>query len=130
MWFLCGAPGEVTSIEKLNSGFRESIVFQLVCGLSAIEKEYRQNDHDYLEALVEYRDGASVPKTFGGMSGGGLWQIIFAQLPDSRLDVKHVHFAGIIFYESPLEMKKRLIRCYGRYSVYKHTIDAIQSKCT
>jgi hypothetical protein len=129
VWFMCGAAGERTKTVSFDSGFRQSLVFQLDCGVCEIEKEHRTQDHDYLEALVSYGEQTDPPNTFGGMSGGGLWQVTFVQSADGSIKAKQYYLSGVLFYESALENQKRSIRCHGRYSVYRRALDEIQAKC-
>lgn len=46
------------------------------CGVSVITTEREDSDFDYLEVKVDYSTGnPELPSSFGGFSGGGLWQV-------------------------------------------------------
>lgn len=129
VWFLAGAPGERMKAFAWEDGFRESLVFQLDCGLCSVEEEYQMLDHDYLEAAVIYGEQTDPPSTFGGMSGGGLWHVMMAKHPDGSISAKKIYLAGVIYFQSAVDDRRRSIRCHGRFSIYERAIDEIMSKC-
>lgn len=124
-WVMCGAPGEKTVNLIRDGGFRESLIFQQWCGFGDVSNEYLLGEFDYLDANIDYSDQTNPPFTFGGMSGGGLWQVIFAQKPDKTLVVRRCILSGVIFFQSSLEKNRRIIRCHGRASIYKNAINSI-----
>jgi len=129
VWFMAGAAGERMKAVAWEDGFRESLVFQLDCGLCEVVQEYRKQDHDYLDAAVTYSEQTDPPSTFGGMSGGGLWHVMIAQHPDGSLSAKQIYLAGVIYYQTAVEDRRRSIRCHGRLSIYERAIDEILAKC-
>jgi hypothetical protein len=56
-------------------------------------------------------------KNFGGVSGGGLWEISFYGLPSGEME-RIYRLNGLAFYQLPTrESEPRAIRCHGPKSI-------------
>jgi len=60
-----------------------------------------------------------VPSSFGGLSGGGLWQITFTLKKATGTWGWRLHFCGVIFFEEPQPPNVIAIRCHGPKSVFQ-----------
>lgn len=69
-----------------------------------------------------------LPKNFGGISGGGLWQILLKDSSVDKFEPTCYILSGLAFYQSELKANKRLIRCHGRQSIYKNVYEFIKDK--
>jgi hypothetical protein len=125
IWYICGIPNERTSDAGPELGFEEVISFEGICGATGVDREYSYGGYDYIEVGVEYAQGLDVPHTFGGVSGGGLWQVPFRKLPDGTFEPVNYYLSGVIFYQSDLIDGKRFIRCHGRKSIYFNAYEKI-----
>ncbi len=128
IWFLCGAPGEKTAEEKSSLGYDGVIAFGGMCYATGADRAFEKDGYDYIEVGVEYKDGADIPSTFGGMSGGGLWQVPLRQVEGEALEPSTYLLSGVIFYESPIENQRRFVRCHGRRSIYESVCSAVRTK--
>lgn len=86
IWFLCGTIGEKTKEERSSRGFGPVLALEGMCAAVGVDRIYREDGFDYIEADVEYDKGLDIPSTFGGMSGGGLWQVTIKKYDDERLE--------------------------------------------
>jgi hypothetical protein len=83
-------------------------------------KDYHyRNGYDYIDLGVNPQL-PGVPSSFGGMSGGGLWQL---PLTKSRSDGQiswqgEKHFQGVVFWESLHNGQVEFVRCHGTRSLY------------
>lgn len=128
IWFLCGVPAERTTEEPSQAGFDKVIAFQHFAGAGGVEKHVMKGGHDYVEMTVHYSPSTSPPTTFGGMSGGGLWQVLIGRTPDGEFHPIRDLLSGIVFCQSELGNKQRSVRCHFRRSLYKHAYDSILAK--
>lgn len=125
LWYVCGAPNErlVTGISM--AGFDEMLEFQELCGAGGIDRLNEMNGYDYGDMFIIPSAEDPPPSTFGGMSGGGLWQVPWPPSNGLSDSMPEFLFAGVIFYQGTLEDQTRFIRCHFRKSVYQHVIDAL-----
>ena len=62
---------------------------------------------------------------FGGVSGGGLWQVIIAKNEAGKVILKELILSGVAFYQTQNINNRRVIVCHGRRSVYKKVYDEV-----
>jgi hypothetical protein len=78
------------------------------------DERHAIGDYDYID-LTEERHGA-LPKSFKGLSGGGLWREFIYPDPETT-GVKHYRILeGVAFYELP-SADTTTIRCHGPNSI-------------
>ena len=83
--------------------------------------------HDYFAFPVEYEQGSSMlPKSFRGMSGGGLWQVPLTRDPRGEITHEAPLLSGVVFYEEQTQASFN-IKCHGRQSVYRVAYEALRS---
>lgn len=63
-----------------------------------------------------------VPLSFGGVSGGGLWEIKLSMTSSKEIswDEKR-YFRGVAFWQSEVSDGYRMIRCHGPKSSFEKT---------
>lgn len=81
---------------------------------------------DYLELRVHYNVGQDIPSTFGGLSGGGLWQAKLRKSAKGELCVEELIYSGVIFYESAILDEMRRLKCHGRVSVHERIVEELR----
>jgi hypothetical protein len=128
IWFLCGAPGEKTAKEESAIAYDGVFSFGGMCYAAGADREFQKDGFDYIELGVEYKDGADLPSTFGGMSGGGLWQVPLRQAENGMLEPSTLLLSGVIFYEFRIDNQPSIIKCHGRRSIYQNVYDAVKMK--
>lgn len=128
LWFLGGFAGELTSDEPPERGCPRVKTFRGMAGcIDGVKQEYKAGDFDYIDFEVQYGDIHEPPKSFGGFSGGGLWQVPLIRNEDYTLQPKELLLSGVAFYQSGRKDDRRLIKCHGRQSVYGQVINAVRN---
>ncbi len=125
IWFACGAPGERFERILPEAGFGKVIEFQDFCGVGGIDRRYEKDDFDYLEMDIEFSEETGMPHSFGGMSGGGLWQVTVSRSSEGVLAPSRFFLSGLIFYQGVNADGVRFLRCHGRQSIHDHAVGAI-----
>ena len=115
-WFLCGFADEATTERGPDRGFGRIKAFEGACGAGWVGKQYREAGFEYLDFEVRYGCVNAPPRSFGGFSGGGLWQVPIART-DGELRVKELLFSGVAFYQNAETDNVRTIKCHGRDGV-------------
>ena len=112
---LFGTPGEKTEEISDDLHYKKVLKFQNYC-LFIDPPKYLQNlnGFDYWECLIDYSKENNLPESFGGMSGGGLWNVSIKN--DSSLCYSLI---GVTFFQSDPIDGKRNIRCHGFESIKK-----------
>ena len=124
---LCGMIDEWTKPVNTDRGFEGPIHFHGLCGPVVFVGHREEAGFDYLSVEVRYDHAYDGPKSFGGCSGGGLWQAILKN-QDGGIRIEELLFAGVPFYESGNEDGRGLIECHGRMSIYKSVVEALASE--
>ena len=103
-----------------NRGFKSIKGYRGLCGISGIRKEYESSGYDYLEMAIQYEShNQDLPMSFGGVSGGGVWQVSLIRNIQGNLEADEYILSGVAFYQTKLDGNHRLIRCHGRKTVYE-----------
>ncbi|MFH1674854.1 MAG: hypothetical protein ABIF87_15740 [Pseudomonadota bacterium] len=131
IWILCGFPDERTIREASDRGFDTIMAFHGLCDAGWVEKEYISESYDYLEFDVRYdKNGLQRPRSFKGVSGGGLWQVLLMRSSDGIIKPQEIILSGVAFYQSPVINNILSIKCHGRQSIYRILYDVIKDKCS
>lgn len=130
VWFVCGIPDEWTTDSPPEGGFLQVKSFYGECGAGGANRVYTKGRYDYVDSWVEYKDDARLPSTFGGISGGGLWQVPYSAGPPEEIEPERYLLAGVPFAQSPIQAGIRSIICHGWRSVYDQAYSAIEQKYT
>jgi hypothetical protein len=125
-WFLCGMVGEQTSDLTPERGFARVKGFRGFTGAGVVVAERRRADFDYLEFQAKYNAAYEGPDSFGGFSGGGLWQVVFEER-DGCINIVDALLAGVTFFQSEIIGDIRTIFCHGRGSVYDCVVRSLET---
>lgn len=122
-WFTCGMLGETQVHQKSEHHSLASLGFHAHCGAAANPDVYPStSSYDYLEVRVPYESASdSLPESFGGLSGGGLWQVPMKRTSKDTIEAVEYVLSGVIFYQTAIENGVRRLRCHGRRTVYEVT---------
>jgi hypothetical protein len=118
IWALCGVPDVQTTEEPSEKGFDSLKGFHELCGFGGIRSIYMIGEYDYCDFGVKYDSSPNIPEKFGGVSGGGLWQIPLVKSSEGRIEPKEYILSGVAFYETGRTGLYQLIKCHGRNSIY------------
>lgn len=123
MWVVGGFVDELTRRET-HRGIPH-ITFRNQALLGTVERCPPVGEFDYFNSPIDVDDRVNVPKLFGGVSGGGLWQIQLAQDTKGVLSARQAKLSGVVFYQLPTTATQCGLRCHGRRSVYEVAFAAI-----
>jgi hypothetical protein len=127
-WFVNGFVDEKTTEERDKDGYGLVKGFYNLSGAGGPEQVIVVGDHDYYDFPVSYSVRSIAPKSFGGMSGGGLWQIPLMRGVQGEIKHKRPILSGVVFYQEPTTKEYCGVKCHGRRSVYKVAFDALKQK--
>ena len=119
VWVLFGFIGQKTVTEGPASGYTTIKGFYGQFGFTGIRNYYEQKGHDFLEVVADRKFDKTLPTTFGGTSGGGLWQVHLTQLNEGGYKIEKRALMGVAFYEILIGNDIIHIRCNGPRSIYE-----------
>src|SRR5882672_2271471 len=120
-WFCSGLIGEFETSLPPRPGYSSIKGCHGLCGASANPREYHYAEVDYIEIDVSgISKNPELPASFGGMSGGGVWQVPMHRGQDNIIAAQEVILSGVIFYQTALANDARTLRCHGRQTVYQN----------
>ncbi len=126
-WYVCGVPNVTFLPTNSEAGFEHAFEFMELCGLGGIDRVFERNGYDYGEMHFPASEGDVPPESFGGMSGGGLWQVPWPPSSGSAESIPDMLLAGVIYYQGTTEEGLRFLRNHFRVSIYRHVVDALVS---
>jgi hypothetical protein len=104
-------------------------VFRGGIGFGIVVAEEQRGNFDYISYEALYNEFYEGPDRFGGVSGGGLWQVL-VNLVHERPTAREFLLSGVAFYQtdkfSSPEGIKRHIVCHGRKSVYGPLLERVR----
>ncbi len=126
LWFVHGFLDEKTVVQP-DEVSGHGLVKRFYCygGLGRPQTSFRTGDHDYFTIPVSPLTHAPVPRNFGGMSGGGLWQVPLVRDESGKLTQQTPLLSGVAFYQEAVTDAGSGLKCHGRVSVYGVAYDAI-----
>jgi hypothetical protein len=130
VWAICGIAEEWTIDAPSQMGFGRIKVFngRLLGPLERIAWR-TSGDFDYINFEVVYDDGYGGPQSFGGYSGGGIWQLIIKPI-EGLPTVVDRHLMGVAFYQSDKTMRGaeaiREVFSHGRESIYRMLLSHVR----
>ena len=124
-WNINGFVDELTRVDRRADGTIEAKGFCNFAGAGGPEADFTIGNYDYVEFPVIPVHGPGVPTSFGGVSGGGLWQIPLLRDAAGRVDRKGTPLlSGVVFYQFE-QGGHRHVKCHFRRSVYKEAYDRL-----
>jgi hypothetical protein len=125
-WFVNGFIDEKTVEEKDKNGYYLVKGFYNWSGAGGPDQVTIVGDHDYFDFPVSYSGRSVAPKSFGGMSGGGLWQVPLKRGAEGEIVHKSPILSGVVFYQEPTTETYCGVKCHGRLSVYQVAFEALK----
>lgn len=126
-WFVNGFVAENTVEERGKDGYDLIKGFYNLSGAGGPDEAVLEGEHDYFIFPVSYGERSVAPKSFGGMSGGGLWQVPLTRDAQGRITHKKPLLSGVVFYQDVITQTSCTVKCHGRQSVYRVAYEAIAS---
>ncbi len=119
LWAMYGVVGKFSKVivdPKKKSLNAELVARAFFCGIT---QTHTKAGFDYYDTRADlWLPG--VPGSFGGVSGGSLWQVglSLSKSGEYSWDEKR-HFRGVAFWESPAADEQRIVRCHGPCSIFE-----------
>ncbi len=131
LWILSGFADEWTSDGLPEQGFSRIKCFKGMHAEGKVTRPCSQDNFDYLFLEALYNELYEGPGSYGGFSGGGLWQLLLTA-SGNKLEVNDRLLSGVAFYQSEKKCDDagrvaREIKCHGRKSIYEAMIDRVRA---
>jgi hypothetical protein len=121
VWVEAGFPEELGARFETPGGDTVTTAVYCLAATGGARSAKRRGRFDYYHSRVEYEESSKVPRTFKGMSGGGLWQILLGW-KKQQYYIRGRIFSGVVFYERTAKGMVSNIRSHGRRSVYGYAL--------
>ena len=126
---VCGFVAEETRDGEPESGFQQVERLQGYSFIGGPTAQHLVNGWDFIDVNGYRTNCTSIPGSFGGVSGGGLWTFgitrRYGDTPGTeQIDV--LTLAGVAFYELDPSSEKPALRCHGPRSVYEQALDQVR----
>jgi hypothetical protein len=82
---------------------------------------YRRKNWDYVIIRGTYSKSNQLPRSFGGVSGAGVWSVRVGRRRDRTIKIDNYALVGVIFYQTPRKRNSRSIRGHYARSLYDRT---------
>jgi len=121
LWAMYGVVGEFSNVSvdpKKKSFDVELVARAFFCGIT---QTHSKGEFDYYDTRADlWLPG--VPSSFGGVSGGSLWQVGLSNTKSGDLswDGKR-NFRGIAFWQSSAADEQRIVRFHGPRSIFERS---------
>lgn len=125
-----GYVGEQVTDAPPESGFRDVKRVQGYAFLTGPVQRYTQGDFDYLDVGCDRALCPTMPKSFGGVSGGGIWRFDVTRGRHERPGQEKLgkcYLTGIVFRQDSIDTEKPTIRGHSAKSIYKVCLPAIST---
>jgi hypothetical protein len=118
LWVVVGMVGESSTMTVAPEAGLADLYVQAKAFFGGTCRVDEREGFDYITTNAE-TTLPEVPTTFGGVSGGGLWQVDLARSKRGVFLAKQDHFRGVAFWEQPMLQNKVAIRCHGPRSLFE-----------
>ena len=123
-WFSHGFLQEGTKVapDPIDEGLTK--YFYNFTGVGGPDVVHARDGFDFFDFPVSHTGRAGAPINWGGMSGGGIWQVQLKRI-DGQLTHMTPILSGIAFYQHPTSETRCGIKAHGRRSIYERAARAI-----
>lgn len=83
---------------------------------------------DAYKFSVDSTGRGGAPTDFGGVSGGGLWQVLLRTNNEDQLVLNEILFSGVAFYQGEIISQRRIILFNGKSTLFNKIYKSINSK--
>jgi len=84
------------------------------------------NSLEFIDTSIDYDFNPALPRSFGGVSGGGLWAFRIGPNSDGEREMNNMMFCGVAFYQCDTIDNKTSIRHHFGYSFYRAVLRAVE----
>ena len=117
LWAVLGAPGEQSEFGEKEAVLRISLFASVVASAQI------RDGFDYVDLSYFHEDRPDLPRSYGGISGSGLWRLPISKAESGAIAWNgEVQLEGVAFYQKPASAVEGVIRCHGRMSLYDRVL--------
>lgn len=126
LWAVYGVPGEFSALSVVENRKELNMSLVVRAFFGGIVETHTRSQYDYYDTSVDlWLPG--VPKSFGGVSGGGLWQVNLSISKSGEFSWdEQRHFRGVAFWQSQATDERRIVRCHGPLSIFERVWHGIR----
>jgi hypothetical protein len=119
LWAVTGMVGQFSRVQRVPEAHATEATAEARAFFSVMQRTEVRAEYDYLDVSAKL-ELPGVPSTFGGMSGGGLWEVGLSMSKAGTLSFDgRRHFRGVAFWESGPSDGRCVIRCHGPQSLFE-----------
>jgi hypothetical protein len=96
-----------------------------ILGVSVIPLQ-TDSEFDGWRGLFERGEDYDGPESFGGYSGGGLWQNLIEE-KDGQIHWTRSLLSGVAFHQSRFKDNRNIVRFSGRRCIYEDLVNALRT---
>lgn len=126
----CGFPGSQQRPREGRLGFDKVLQIGGFAFITGRDRYVERGEWDYFELGVTREKTVDIGDSFGGVSGGGVWQVpMFRKKgdPEGAEYFEKMIFAGVAFWEeNHLPDGKFFVRTHGPISIYKTFLPSVR----
>ncbi len=125
-WDANGFIEQLTMVDTKTNPKQTVKAFCQFGALGGVVDYKERGKYDYCKfPIIDIRANQK-PDNFGGVSGGGLWQIVLGETDGGEIKVKESLLRGLVYYQDPFDEQGRsALRCHAHKSIYEHAYRAI-----
>lgn len=112
-----GYPAHGISIRRAGKNVRADVTLMVGAGALRERDIERSRGWDYVNCFCDYRAFPHLPAKWNGMSGGGIWTVLFSRESD-RFDILDYALVGVMFYQTPTRGRRCRLRGHFVRSIY------------
>jgi hypothetical protein len=117
LWAVLGAPEEQSVFGEKEAVLKISLFASVVTSAQS------RDGFDYVNLSYFHEDRPDLPRSYGGISGSGLWRLPISRAENGTITWNgEAHLEGVAFYQKAASAVEGVIRCHGRTSVYDRAL--------
>lgn len=132
IWAFSGCPYEfskgVLSTKEADPHFFRVKAFAHETYFTFLDEVSKEDQYDYLSLGVDYKEPCNPPRSFKGVSGGGVWKIPLTVTAEGSYILERPIFFGVAFRESDIIEGSKSIKAHGPRSIYEVAIAKLDSE--
>jgi hypothetical protein len=129
IFVICGAAKESEQAGGPELGFDEVKIEELTTYYGGLVppsgRRFERDGYGYAELGIHHDGPDTLPSTFRGVSGGGLWRIEVTANPQKGYIASDPVLSGVAFYETEVIDHQGQIRCHAGDAIYNATLNGL-----
>ena len=121
VWVEMGYPKELGNVWRDEDKRTTTTQVYCLAATGTVDQIVERDGFDYFDSKVEYVHDSTLPASFAGVSGAGLWRVQLRQVR-GEIRIKERFLAGVVFFEFRQEGRVSYIRSHGSKSIYEYVL--------